>query len=447
MQDIAALIVDPVHATVYEHGWQSWSPTRVYPLGAAPYRPVSEHRRLMNYRPDRVAPAAAFWGEGLLAVDPGDGSPVHVFAAADPTQSPSIWADVAGAEVVVRADPGTAHRTDDGSGGVMGALARWADDFARSATVGEIRPAPTLWCSWYHYFTRVTEADIDENLLAIEELDLAIDVVQIDDGYQAQPGDWLELSDRFGSLRDVVARIHDRGRRAGIWVAPFLVGHRSEVFRDHQAWLLDGVSAGYGWEQELAALDAASPGGEGYLRRVFETLREVGFDFYKLDFVYAGALPGPRTPDRTGVQAYRHGLQVIRESVGSEAYVLGCGAPILPSVGLVDAMRVGPDISHHVEPSDGDQSQPSQRAATRNGRARAWMHGRFWVNDPDCLIAASSMQDREAWAEHVRAYGGLRASSDRLRELDEWGLQTTRELLRPVPTTPFGSARTGSGRA
>lgn len=358
-----------------------------------------------------------------------------------------MGATVDGATVVVRAEPGTVHHTDDGPGGLTGALARWAENFARAAGVGEIRVPPTLWCSWYHYLTRVTEADIDENLLAIEELDLAIDVVQIDDGYQAELGDWLELSERFRCLRDVVARIHDRGRRAGIWVAPFLVGHKSEVFRDHQDWLLDGASAGYGWEQDLAALDAASPGGEGYLRRVFETLAGVGFDFYKLDFVYAGALPGPRAHELTGVQAYRHGLQVIRESVCPGAYVLGCGAPILPSVGLVDAMRVSPDISHHVEPSDGDQSQPSQRAATRNGQARVWMHGRFWVNDPDCLIAATSMQDRERWAEHVAAYGGLRASSDRLRELDEWGLQTTRELLRPVPATPFEPTRTATGPA
>ena len=41
------------------------------------------------------------------------------------------------------------------------------------------------------------------------------------------------------------------------------------------------------------------------------------------------------------------------------------------------------------------------------------------------------------WAAHVEPYGGLRTSSDRLRELDDWGLETTRRLLRPVPATPF----------
>ena len=35
-------------------------------------------------------------------------------------------------------------------------------------------------------------------------------------------------------------------------------------------------------------------------------------------------------------------------AIGAEAVLLGCGAPILPSVGGVDAMRVGPDIKQIV---------------------------------------------------------------------------------------------------
>jgi alpha-galactosidase len=42
--------------------------------------------------------------------------------------------------------------------------------------------------------------------------------------------------------------------------------------------------------------------------------------------------------------AYRHGLDVIRIALG-DAYLLTCGAPILPSLGLCDAIRVGPDVS------------------------------------------------------------------------------------------------------
>ena len=59
------------------------------------------------------------------------------------------------------------------------------------------------------------------------------------------------------------------------------------------------------------------------------------------------------------------------------------------------------------------------------------------MNDPDCLVAAPHVERREEWADVVERWGGLRASSDRLRELDGWGLETTRRLVRPVGAGPF----------
>src|SRR5689334_7551934 len=91
----AEISVDRSRARVYEHGWQSWSPTAAYRLDEAPARPGNEARRIGSYRPDRVAPADAFWGEGLLAVDPGTGEGVHVLAARWPARDvPSLRADV-----------------------------------------------------------------------------------------------------------------------------------------------------------------------------------------------------------------------------------------------------------------------------------------------------------------------------------------------------------------
>jgi alpha-galactosidase len=37
----------------------------------------------------------------------------------------------------------------------------------------------------------------------------------------------------------------------------------------------------------------------------------------------------------------------------------------------------------------------------------------------------------------VESYGGVRASGDGIRELDAWGLATTRRLLVPSPTGTF----------
>jgi len=170
---------------------------------------------------------------------------------------------------------------------------------------------------------------------------------------------------------------------------------------------------------------------------VFRSFAAWGYDFFKIDFLYAGALPGRRRQDSDPIAAYREGIRLIREAVGAEATLLGCGAPLLPSIGLVEAMRVSPDVAIFVEPPEGDLSQPAQRSAQLAGEARAFQHARWWANDPDCLIARPGVQEREAWAAHVERYGGLRGSSDRLADLDEWGAETTRRLLRPSSTEPL----------
>jgi len=433
--------VDTGTARVYEHGWQSWSPTHTYPVTETSHRPVRRPSQVMSYRPGKPAPSQGFQGEGLLAVDPGGRGPVRLYATTDgQAEVPSIRASLVDGRVVVSADGPVETFTGPS---VQGLLAEWGDAYATRVGAGHLRAAPTAWCSWYHYFTEVTEADVDENITDIGKFDLPIEVIQIDDGWQTEIGDWLTLSDRFASLPGLVRRIHDTGRRAGIWVAPFLLSARSATVRDHPEWLVGAASgtpadAGWNWDADLYALDTTHPGARGYLTEAFSRLREYGFDYFKIDFIYAGALVGSRTSEVAPLAAYRSGVELVREVIGPDAYLLGCGAPILPTVGLVDAMRISSDIAPTYLSHDGDASQPGQYSATISTVARAWQHGRFWVNDPDCIVARPEIERREEWAEVVDRYGGLRASSDRIAALDDWGLETTRRLLAEVPPpVPF----------
>ncbi|OIJ65677.1 glycoside hydrolase family 36 protein [Streptomyces mangrovisoli] len=425
---VAALPVDPRTARVHEEGWQSWSPSGAYALDAAPYRPTNDNWALVCYRPGRTVPAGTFQGEGLLALDPGDGSPVRLWAAPDPLHAvPSIRLTVHGDHAEIEADGPVKELTGTDVQGVLGA---WADGLGQPAP----RPAPTVWCSWYEYFTTVTEDDIHENLRAMDTLDLPVDVVQIDDGYQQALGDWLTLSGRFRSRAGIAEAILARGRRAGIWTAPFLVDPASDLAAAHPDWLVraaDGtpLHAGHNWNHDLYALDTTHPDAAAHLTEVFTTLRAEGYDYFKTDFLYAGALDGVRHQDVDALTAYRAGIGLIREAIGADAYLLGCGAPQLPSVGLFDAMRVSPDTAPHRRPEAGDYSQPGQDPAEFTGAGRQWQHGRLWTNDPDCLMARPAVQTRERWAAHVEATGGLVASSDRLLSLDEWGVATTRRLL------------------
>jgi hypothetical protein len=76
---------------------------------------------------------------------------------------------------------------------------------------------------------------------------------------------------------------------------------------------------------------------------------------------------------------------------GEDKFILGCGAPLLASVGLVDGMRVGPDVGGRWAFDAGLPDWPvgncSVRAAAIPSFWSQWMHGVWWQNDPDCLVA------------------------------------------------------------
>lgn len=455
MTEIAVVRVDPERARVYAEGWQSWSQAEALPVTTPPPPVTSPESLAIDCQYCQAAPAGIFQGAGLLAVDPADGGPVTVFGALEcGSRVPVIRAVRRGRDLIVSADapvgetrygsPGTA----DSLGSLPCALAQWADDFAARAGRGRgsartLRQIPPVWCSWYQYYSAATEADILTNLTAMDALRVPVGVVQIDDGYQACPGDWLTATARYPDLPGLIGRIRDTGRRAGLWMAPWLVGRSSRLLAAHPDWVVrdtgtgEPVYAGTVVRDSCTALDLTHPDAAEYLRGVLTTMRGWGVDYFKIDFCYAGSYEGGRHADVTGVEAYRLGLRLIREAIGPDALLVACGAPILPSARLVDAMRVGPDIAVDYEPPGQHPTLPSQRNAARNVIARAWQHGRFWVNDPDCLILRPQMQRRSDWATVVARYAGLRASGDALRQLDAWGLETTRRLLTPSPVDPI----------
>jgi alpha-galactosidase len=405
-EQIAELEHDLGETSVYAEGWQSWSPAGVQ-RADVPSRPAPDARQqTMGWRPGRPVPAGVIQAEGLLVVAAPDAPALALYA-------PDSACEVA----TLRLDTATGTITADGpveelrAASLEDALVAVAERLRRTTP----RPLSPGWCSWSYYFQHVTAADVVENLEAIDQLNLPLEIVQIDDGYEPCVGDWLDRSERFGPLSETARRITAAGKRAGIWTAPFLVGERSRLAREHPDWLLDALDAGWNWNQRLRVLDVAHPAAGEHLQEVFRTLAGWGFDYHKLDFLYAGAL--------RGLEGYRHGLRLVRDAVGPDATLLGCGAPLLPSIGLVDAMRIGPDVLAE-EPG----AQPDVDELVRRTAARAWMNGRLWVNDPDCLVARPAIAERDAWAGHLFGYGGLSFSSDRLAELDEHGLELTRQL-------------------
>ncbi|HEX5826660.1 MAG TPA: glycoside hydrolase family 36 protein [Candidatus Limnocylindrales bacterium] len=433
---VAEVVGDPASLRVYEHGWQSWSPAGVYPATGTSPRPVRELWQTMAFRPERPAPATGFQGEGVLGVGSDEGG-WRVFVAADPTRAvASVRASAAGDRVLVAAD---APVIEVGAATLDAALAAAAAHLAPGGPTPRARAGiGPGWCSYAGYGLEVTEADVLANLEAMERLDLPFRVVQVDDGYEREIGAWTETSPRFGPMRDVAARIRDVGREAGIWTAPFCVASDARLAVEHPDWLVEGALASPAhWGRPVRVLDVTHPDAAAHLVDTFRTLREWGFTYHKVDFVYAGAMEGGRHEAVSGVEAYRLAMGLVREALGPDATILGCGAPLVASVGLVDAMRVSPDIDERDEHESGDISQPSVRGALSAGRARAWMHGRLWVNDPDCLVLSPTQARRDEWTAHVEAMGGLVCSGDRLPDLDDAGLEELRGALRPSGLAPL----------
>jgi alpha-galactosidase len=402
--------VDAASATVYAEGWQSWSPATWSPVTATGEAPAEEWQHLMRLRPGTPVSETALQAEGLLVVDPGTGEPARRYGASDLVDVPTLTAQLMGDRLVIRSTgPVETASAVDG----VTALAAYGDGLA-SAPGGTLRPPPRVWCSWYRYFEDVTAADVEENLVALDRHGLAVDVVQIDDGWSPGLGEGLVEHERFGSLPALVETIRATGRSAGLWLAPFIVGARTTLAREHPEWLTG--PAGHNWGQELVGLDPTHSGVRELLTGHLERLLALGIDYLKLDFLYAGALGG--------AAGYRSGLALVREVVGPEVYLVGCGAPLLPSVGIVDAMRVSPDTFH-----EGGEDGSTGLRGLMPMAARAWQQGRLWVNDPDCVVARPSYAERERWAAAARRFGGLRSFSDRIAELDDWGLEAVGSML------------------
>ena len=434
------LVVDPDELAVYAEGWQSWSPTGWHRTGGSTPRPSEDWQHTMRFRPG--TPLADGWqGEGLLVVDPGGGRPARSYGARSAQDEvPTVRANLTRDRLTVTTSAGADLAVGEHPDPVS-ALTRFGAAFAAAAGVTSLRAAPRVWCSWYRFFEDVTTGDVVEALDNLDRLELPVDVVQVDDGWSRGLGEWLAPSRGVPSLADLVGRVHDRGRRAGAWLAPFLVGRDTSLAREHPDWLAG--DAGFNWGQPLVGLDLAHPEVREHLATNVRGLVDLGVDYLKLDVLYAGAVPGRRHADASPTAAYRSGLALLREAAGPDTYVVGCGAPVLPSVGLVDAMRVSPDTFHEggEDGSHGLRGRPSLVA-------RAWQQGRFWSNDSDCLVARPSYAQRETWAQTVMRFGGLRSCSDRFGELDDWGLATTRAVLTSAPPpVPFPDDVVADARA
>lgn len=260
------------------------------------------------------------------------------------------------------------------------------------------------WESWYHYGLLVSADDVLANARILRERYRAqpgFDLVQIDDGWQVTYGAWWP-NDRFPSdLGALVAELRAMGCRPGLWIAPFRVQPGAPgIATDHPEWCLRGPD-GAPWREERHgtwALDASHPDACAWLRELGTQIRSWGFEMVKVDFCYLGAVEAGRHNSRvTGIEALRQGMTALADGLGDDVYLLGCGMPALPAVGLCHGNRVGHDVAMPRvfqdlgHPTDVDWTgMRGVRVQARNVAARWAQHGRWYEADPEVVMAWGS---------------------------------------------------------
>jgi len=279
---------------------------------------------------------------------------------------------------------------------------------------------PTGFSTWYNYYQNISEEDCIKNIKSIKshKSEIPIEYFQLDDGYEIVCGDWPEPANKKFSngMKYLADKIKEIGLIPGIWIAPFLVSPISKLYKEHPDWVVRNskgrpISGGFnpnlyggsilrlksikGLVSSLYVLDTTHPQVQAWLHQLFSKIvNEWGFQYIKIDFIYAAALEGIRYERVTRAQAYRKGIQIIRDAVGDNVFILGCGAPLGPSIGIVNGMRVSCDTAHIWESTASKflekiiKLPPSLGLlpALTNDILLSFLHNKWWINDPDCLM-------------------------------------------------------------
>ena len=372
----------------YRHGWQSWSlaawtdPTPLPVQMPAIFHPLQVdaqhvHKKYLN-------------GSWLGAIEFTDGNILLLGALATDANVSLVENQLSGQSEADEIEWFIAFGQENIC------FEEYAKQLGNRLGATKKNTAPRVWCSWYSLYYVIDEPILHKIFNALD--DLPFDVLQVDDGWQMDIGDW-EANRKFPSGMNALAdKIKSTGRRAGLWLAPLIATKSSRLFHQHADWFLRDergryVSAGFNWGEPLYALDTTHPDVSSWLVALMKQVRSWGFDYLKLDFLYAGALKGKRYKDMPREATYRESLRVMREAMGEDAFFLTCGTPILPAIGLCDAIRIGPDVSRKWENYRDavlfyNPTIPGAKNAIRTVLHRLWLQPLLHI-DPDVVYFES----------------------------------------------------------
>ena len=303
----------------------------------------------------------------------------------------------------------------------------------------------TGYTSWYNYFQKIDENIILRDLKGLSRARESVNIFQIDDGYEPFVGDWLDYNGRDfpNGMKTIADAVHREGYLAGIWLAPFNVQRgKSRILKEHPDWLIrnpDGKPqlGCVAWGGAYT-LDIYNPEVRAHLKKVFDTvLNDWGYDMVKLDFLYSQC----RTPrdNKTRGTIMCEAMDFLRECVGDKL-ILGCGVPLGPAFGVVDACRISCDVDlsyggKFYNSMSINNELPSAQNAINNSMFRRHLNGRAFLNDPDVFFLRDhnltfTWEQKLLLAKINNLFGRVLFVSDDAGEYSEAELEVLKETFR-----------------
>lgn len=216
--------------------------------------------------------------------------------------------------------------------------------------------SPMVWSSWTSYYEDVTEADmiLNADWIAAKLKPYGFEYVELDDGYDRTPEghSWIENWDRAKFPHGpqwLTDYIRSKGLKAGIWLVP---NAYAAGLRAHPDWYLHDKKGAVVRDYGTPALDSTHPEALGVVERVFQTLDNWGFDYYKLDGEHALPRYAPTVdttrlhePNADFIANYRSRLERIRKTIGPARFLELCpaGTP-LNGIGYGNSYFNGEDV-------------------------------------------------------------------------------------------------------
>lgn len=309
-------------------------------------------------------------------------------------------------------------------------------------------PPAYHWCSWYYYYENMSQEILDGFLDDIKEEKVPFRYIQVDAGYVDHTGDWDRINSRYPEgLGKAAESILSSGYNAGIWMAPFMVGDKSELYKAHPDWIvrnLDGspyvVFRSYTepkiWgntDNDYFILDTTNPGAFGFIEDTFKRLREYGYTLYKIDFLLWCMIDSSKVrrydESKTSVEVYRDLLDMIRRVIGDDSYLIASIAPYMPSIGYADAARIAGDMGAAWSGAYGPENLLKELPYDN------YFNNIFWQNDPDSVILrdfGTHLTEKEtiSLALLQALSGGVITTSDPVSEIPE-SRKELLEFIRP----------------